>query len=543
MKIAIAQIKCDPGILAENQKKIISYITKAKKQNVELLIFPELTIPSYAHLDLVRIDEYIDENLKCLNKLAKECTDIACIVGFIDVDKKLKTPEGKRVLYNSAAFLENGSIKAIQHKSLLPNYDIFFEKRYFSEGNKSNIIEFKGKKIGLGICEDLFDEGYQEKVYPELLNQGAEVLVNISASPFWQGKFEERLLAVRKILNNQNAQFIFANLVGSYDMYEGEVVFDGRSFFTDSKGEIECIAEAFIENLLVYDIAEDKSELKVEIDEIADVTEAILLGISDYYRRLGFKRALIGLSGGIDSSLVAALAVKALGSENVIGITMPSHITSKETKSDAFLLAENLGIKIHERPIVNEYNAWLESFQKVNQSKPKSLTKQNKQARIRGSILMEYANEDRQAIVLSTGNKTELGLGYCTIYGDMVGGFAPISDLPKTLVYQVSEYLNKKEGKELIPVSVINRVPTAELEEGQIDSDNLPADYAELDPIFIDLVEKEQSVAELSKKYDVEVLEKTARLIRISEFKRRQASPGIKVRKKSFGIGRRYPMY
>jgi NAD+ synthetase len=307
-------------------------------------------------------------------------------------------------------------------------------------------------------------------------------------------------------------------------------------------GKMKAVSSGFREDLLLYDV---HSAQVIELPtgtEINELHDAIVLGIREYFRRNGFKRAYIGLSGGIDSAVVAALSVEALGAENVTGVTMPSHITSKETEEDAFALASNLGIPCYERAIGEEYKAWLGGFREANLREPESITKQNKQARIRGSILMEYTNEDRDGLVITTGNKTELALGYCTLYGDMCGGFAAISDVDKLKVYQLAQFINRYKGKHIIPAGTLYRPPSAELEEGQKDSDNLPADYEVLAPLVNEIVEENASREELIKRYPEQVVDKTLRLIDVQEYKRRQAAPGIRVTERAFGIERRMPM-
>ena len=347
---------------------------------------------------------------------------------------------------------------------------------------------------------------------------------------------------IQRIIGGTDVPFIYANLVGAFDGYDGEVVFDGRSLVFGRDGAVIAAGAAFAEDLVVADVS---SAAPIEVpaeDESREICEALVLGIREYFRRTGFHRAYIGLSGGVDSALVAALAVRALGRENVIGVTMPSHITSDETKSDALLLAKNLGIRCDIRPIVAEYAAWETEARRALGREPRSITKQNKQARIRGSILMEYTNEDCKGLVISTGNKTELAAGYCTLYGDMAGGFAAISDLSKARVYAVARWINSEAGTDIIPASILTRVPTAELEHGQTDAANLPADYDVLSPLIDAIVDDQCSYEELCRSYPQDVVEKTLRLVHLNEFKRRQAAPGIRVTKRAFGIGRRFPI-
>ena len=543
MKIGVAQITVDPGDVKGNLEKIISNISQLQG-NSDLIIFPELTLSGYGHMDLAYSQEFIEDQKKALIDLCSQvqhCPSVI-IVGFIDSIKDQKRPNNKDVLYNSVAVIYKGEIIAIRDKTLLPSYDIFYEERYFSEGSRTGVVEVAGFKLGIGICEDLWDEGYNKKVYPKLIEEGAEILINVSASPYNINKIQERKKKIESIVCLNSVPFVYVNLIGSFDGYDGEVVFDGRSLVYNKSGKLIYQAKSFEEESLIIDLNLD-NESKIEnLEKPAEIYEAIVLGIKEYFRRNGFKRAYIGLSGGIDSAVVAALAVEALGKENIFGVTMPSHITSSETKNDALNIAENLGILCKIRPIVDLYNQWLAKFKQEYERDPDNLTKQNIQARLRGLLLMQETNEDRSSIVISTGNKTELALGFCTIYGDMCGGFAPISDLDKLTVYELANFINEKRNKLIIPQTTIDREPTAELEKDQTDAKNLPAEYKILSPLVTDIVDNELTKKELYKKYDQKIVEATKKLIKVNEFKRRQASPGIRITGKSFGIGRRFPM-
>ncbi len=539
LKVTVAQITSDPACFEENFHKISNAITKAKSENSQLVVFPELALCGYAHLDLAKRDSFLKSNQEYLQRLLPLTKNLAVIIGFVDADFNTLQAEGKPILYNSAAVIENGILKSIIRKQLLPTYDIFFEERYFRSGAASKVITIAGVKVGIGICEDLWDQGYNRQIYENLIADGAELLVNISASPFEPAKLSKRLDLVQQL---GELPFIYTNLTGSFDGYDGEVVFDGQSFISGTKGKLFYLAPACQESISTVDLSVSEQITFNLENPLKEITQALILGIREYFRRSGLKRAYIGLSGGIDSALTVALAVQALGPTNVIGITMPSEVTSKETKSDAHLVANNLGIKIEERPIKSMYQNWLTDFRQIHGFEPERLTKQNIQARFRGMILMEYTNQDRDGLVLSTGNKTELALGYCTMYGDMCGGLAVIADLSKLKVYQLSDYINKSSHKELIPQTTIDRLPTAELELDQTDADNLPADYDILSPLVDDLVDHELSLDQLELKYDPRIIRETARLLKINEFKRRQAAPGIRVTGKAFGVGRRIPI-
>ncbi len=542
MKIAIAQITTDPGRLAANTAKIITHIDRARRAGAALVVFPELTIPGYGHMDLVLDKEFVAENLRCLEQIIQASTDIAVIVGFVDRERGTRTSSARRVLFNAAAVIENRQLLAVRDKTLLPHYDIFFERRYFQTARTQGIVKAAGKRLGVGICEDLWDEAYEQKVYPHLVAQGAELLVNISASPFHLNRFPERHRVVLNARGGARLPVVYANLVGAFDGYEGEIVFDGRSLVVAANGALIALGRGFEEELLLADLDSPETvaaEVEVETEELY---RALVFGIREYFRRNGKHNAYIGLSGGIDSSVVAALAVAALGKAHVIGVTMPSHITSAETRTDAFRVANNLEIRCELRDISGEFKAWRREFEQRMGHLPQGLTEENKQARIRGSILMDFANEDRDSLLISTGNKTELALGYCTLYGDMCGGFAAISDVSKARVYALAALINQRAGRELIPRSVLLRPPTAELAEGQSDAASLPADYPILSPLVQEIVDEETPPQRLYKRYDRAVVDDAYALVYRNEFKRRQAAPGIRVTRKAFGIGRRIPM-
>lgn len=542
MKFVISQITTDPGQIESNKNKIIREITRARESKIELVIFPELALPGYGILDLAFSENYIRHNLQALQEIASYTREIAVVLGFIELDNKNRRPTNRPSLYNSAAFIKNGIVDSIHRKTLLPDYDIFFENRYFTSGKDRTVVQLNGETLGIQICEDLWDSGYNTKVTEDLVKLGANTIINISASPFNCGKLKERENLIKAAISKFRINFLYANSVGSFDGFEGEVVFDGNSRAYGANGQLIAAGCAFNEDFISGDTSSFEIKTANELSEAEEVIQALILGIREYFRRLNLKHAYIGLSGGIDSALVAWLAREALGNQNVTTVTMPSHITSSETLNDAEKLAANLGLKCIKRPIISEYEAWEKEFIKINGKPPISITRQNKQARLRGSILMEYTNETPASIVISTGNKTELALGYCTLYGDMCGGLAAISDLSKTRVYLLANTINERAGYELIPNSIINRIPSAELEVGQEDRHNLPADYPILSPLVDELIENSTPFEDLASHYPAEVIEKTWKLICNNEFKRRQAAPGIRVTRQAFGIGRRIPM-
>ena len=549
MQIAIAQITTDPGKTDSNTKKIIAAIERARAQKCSVVVFPELALSGYGSMDLFHRADFINENAAALEIIRQNSQNIAVIVGFPELADHSKRAGARPLLYNSAALIHDQKIVGIQAKQLLPNYEIFSEERYFVSGKSSQIFNLLGRKIGIQICEDLWDAEYENKVSRSLITQGAEIIFNLSASPFEPRKFAARSERIAALYREQKfkGHFVYANLVGSFDGFVGEVVFDGRSTVHDANGNLVALGKSFGEDFIVFDLDSEKAKgsspaLTVEIDPVEETYQALVLGVREFFRRLSMKKAFIGLSGGIDSAVVAALAVEALGKDNVVGVTMPSKITSAETKDDALLVAKNLGIRCDVRPIAEELEAWKKSFVAAMGKEPQGLTVQNKQARIRGAIMMEYSNEVAGGLVLTTGNKTELATGYCTLYGDMCGALAVIGDVSKLRVYEVARFINLKAGKEVIPGSTIERVPTAELAEGQEDRQNLPADYPVLSPLLERIVEEIGESSELNKSYDQGLVEKVVGLVNRNEFKRRQAAPGIRVSSHAFGVGRRIPM-
>ncbi|MEZ4754265.1 MAG: NAD+ synthase [Bdellovibrionota bacterium] len=543
MKIACAQIKPIQAGITANTQKIIEFAKLAAVAGAELVVFPELSIPGYLALDNFESKDFLDACLKAEAQIAQETKGLDCI---IIVGNALGEEVGRP--YNVATVIYQGEIVSHIKKTLLPEYDIFWEGRYFKSAKSRELVEVAGKRVAIQICEDLWDAAYEVKVTEELASQNPDLIINLSASPFHAGKISERVNLVTKAAKRFSRPFLYVNMLGALDGYQGEIVFDGRSLVVNSNGKLIALAKGFVEDLLIVDL---KSNTEIAIPELTPAEEnyeALILGIRDYLSRNGFNKVYIALSGGIDSAVVCALAVKALGPTSVVAVTMPSHITSDETLKDAQQLAENLGIQCDIREISELYKVWEKDADNAHGTL-NSLTRQNIQARLRGAIMMEYTNQDRGTIVLSTGNKTEIALGYCTLYGDMCGGLSVIGDLSKLAVYSLAKYLNQVSKTEIIPESIITRVPTAELEENQTDKDNLPADYDILSPLvdlFIeDNISLERAVAWLKVKNVSEpevIAEKTKRLIDINEYKRRQMAPAIRVTKKAFGAGRRYPL-
>ncbi len=551
-RIAVAQITTDPGSIEENTDKIIRYINDAKKKGAHLVVFPELAIPGYCSMDLLWDAEYLKANRAALQKIRSATEGITVVVGFVDTDFTVRSG-GRPSLYNSAAILHDGVLLGVQDKTLLPNYDIFFEDRYFSPPRERKVFEAGGIRIGTEICEDLWTSGYNTDPTKDLVGKGADLIVNLSASPFHLGKLPVRHSLVSETARENQVPLVYANLVGSFDGFEGEVVFDGRSLVVGPEGKLRAIGSSFKEDLLLVDLAQNKPLTLPLVTETEELYEALVLGIRDYFRRVGsegranFKYAFIGLSGGIDSALVAALAVDAIGKDKVIGITMPSRYNSEETKSDAALLAQNLGIRFKTLPIQREFDACIEELRSDAEfaALPPGVSEENVQARLRMINLMAYSNRF-QGVVLNTGNKTELALDNCTIYGDMVGGFSVLGDVDKDRIYALSRYVNERAGKEIIPVSTIDRVPTAELKPNQIDAMVMGADPQVIAPMVRSIVEEgltvPQAIDRFGAQFSPELILRTFQKIDRSEWKRRQAAPAIRVTPHAFGNGRRIPM-
>jgi len=536
MRIGLGQINAIVGDLAGNAEKMRKTYGEALSSGVDLLVFPELAICGYPPEDLIYKKQFLKDNLQTIEKLAADCPKITIMVGFAESlnDK----------CYNSAAVLQNGRLSKTYRKAQLPNYGVFDEARYFQAGTETVVINIKGIRAAITICRDIWDVEWLTNFLRN--TKQIQLIVNISASPFHTGKTEQRKTLLAECARKFNCAVAYCNLVGGQD----EIVFDGRSEITDSNGEIGATAKAFDEDLLIADItATDKGIRIVPItpqrpqpsDLLDEIYQALILGTRDYTRKNGFEKVLLGLSGGVDSSVTAAIAAAALGAENVTGITMPSRFNSPETKADAEKTAKNLGIKFLSIPI----EPILEQFNRSIGSVPgwdnKGIAYENLQARIRGTILMSLSNQSG-ALVLTSGNKSETAVGYATLYGDTAGGFAVIKDVPKTIVYKLAGHINKIMGREVIPASVLTRPPSAELKANQKDSDSLP-DYDLLDEILKGYVEEDKSAGELIEAgLPAEEVHRVIRMVDRNEYKRRQSPPGVKITPKAFGKDRRLPI-
>lgn len=530
MKIALAQINTIIGDLEGNTRKIKEFINKAKEKNADIIVFPEMTITGYPTLDLWFKKSLVKKNKEKLNEIADYSRGIYSIIGFED--------EKDNKLFNAVAIVKDGKLLFIQHKSLLPTYDVFDEARYFKPAESIGIFEIKGKKIGIQICEDLWDDDYKIKVTKTQKELGAEFIINISASPFYAGKEYVRDNLLRKRALENKIPIVYCNLIGAAD----DIVFDGRSLICNENGDIVFRGKSFVEDIYFIEtnVFGNKHIPLITIKE-DEIFNALVLGTRDYVRKIGFNKICIGLSGGIDSALTASIAVEALGKENVLGVLMPSKFSSDHSINDAKLLAENLGIKYVIMPIESVVEENRKLFKKTFGDYKNKVTDENLQARERGKILMQISN-DTGALVLSTGNKTELAVGYCTIYGDMCGGLSVVSDVDKLEIYELAKYYNKIKGKETIPKGSLEKAPSAELSPGQKDEDNLPV-YKILVPIVNNYIELNLTIDELIKLgYDRNLVKRIIKMVDKAEYKRRQAAPGIKITQKAFGIGRKFPI-
>jgi NAD+ synthetase len=540
MKIAIAQINPTVGDIAGNVSKIISYGRKAREQNAELVIFSELVVCGYPPMDLLLKDSFVQATLEGVDIIARELSDISVLLGYVDHNRGPGRP-----LHNACGLLQNGKIAAVQYKTLLPTYDVFDEDRYFEPARDYVIMPIGDKRFGTSICEDIWNDKqicpvprYREDPLSRLGEQKPDVLINISSSPYSLGKESIRHGLVRNLARRYKTPVFYVNQVGGND----ELIFDGRSIVVDENGHLIAAASAFQEDLLIVNLGERQGEVKVSPSQTSEnLYEALSLGTRDYLSKCGFRKAVVGLSGGIDSAVVCAVAVKAIGAQNVVGIAMPSPYSSDHSITDARQLAENLGIEFHTIPIKQVMESFNSVMLEPFAGTKADVTEENVQARLRGMILMAMSNKFGY-LVLTTGNKSELAVGYCTLYGDMCGGLAVISDVLKTEVYDLAKYINTTAGGDVIPASTIEKPPSAELRPGQKDSDTLPP-YPVLDGILRAYIEERMSVQEIVKlgyKEDV-VMDVVTRVDR-NEYKRYQAAPGLKVTDTAFGFGWRMPI-
>ena len=540
MKIALGQINPIVGDFAGNSAKIIDFARRAKSRGAGLILFPELSICGYPPRDLVERESFVSHNREAAEYIAAETQGIAVICGLVT---PAHAEAGKSVM-NSAALLLDGKIKFVQSKMLLPTYDVFDEVRNFAPARSQVLFPFCGKQMALTICEDAWNDKdfWNRRLYSvdpvdSLIRSGGNFVLNISASPFWAGKRELRRDMLATIARNDHVPVVFVNQVGGND----SLVFDGSSLVFDREGKVIAQGKSFEEDLVLFDSDTLVGEMHQQTEgEEPSIYAALVLGTRDYMRKCGFKQVIIGLSGGIDSALTAAIAVDAIGRENVIGVGMPGPYSSEGSISDARELAKNLGIRFEILKIGEIFEDYKSTLLDVFRGYKEDVTEENIQSRIRGSLLMALSNKFG-ALVLSTGNKSEMGVGYCTLYGDMAGGLAVINDVPKTLVYRLSQYVNSR--KPVIPQTTLEKPPSAELRADQKDTDSLPA-YDVLDAILEDYVEDSRSAEEISRShgFDLSLVKDVIRMVERNEYKRQQAAPGIKISPKAFGYGRRFPI-
>ena len=529
MKIAICQINPTMGDFPGNRDKILSFYRKAVEKGADLIVFPEMVITGYPPQDLLLERDFVQENVEILEDISNQVT-VPAILGYIR--------EEKSALYNSGAVCANGTVIYTYDKILLPTYDIFDEDRYFTPGKTQGVFELelngKRRKIGIQICEDLWDHDYECKVTNLQKRAGAEVIINISASPYHDAQLQERTALIEEKVHENRIPFLYCNLVGAQD----ELIFDGGSLAYDGDGTLIGQGKYFEEDILIVDLDASKSQEITHVPREEMMYNALCLGVQDYFRKTGHADAVIGLSGGIDSALVACIAADALGAEHVHGISLPSKFSSDHSLEDACTLSENLGIHYQTITIEDTVTVYETVLEPLFEGKERNAAEENIQARIRGNILMALSNKFGW-LVLSTGNKTELALGYCTLYGDMSGGLCVISDISKTDVYALSRWINQSGGCDRIPESCLTKPPSAELAPDQVD----PFDYEVVSPLVDAIIEKRKSPKDLVENgADKTIVNDLYHRIRINEYKRRQAAPGLRVSSKAFGTGRRIPI-
>ena len=538
MKIALAQLNPTVGDLAGNEARILAAYRRGVEAGVEMVVFPELAITGYPPRDLLHKSRFIPDNLAVLERLAAATGETGLLVGYVGRNER----QPGREATNSVALLQHGKILATRAKMLLPTYDVFDEDRYFEPAQENAPVDFNGQKIGLTICEDVWnDEAFwDERRYlrnpaRELVEAGAEILFNVSASPWHLGKDRLRVEMLSSLVAQIRRPFVYCNAIGGND----ELLFDGASLAFDAAGRLITQGAMFREDFLILDTDTAAPITPTSLADEEALYRALVLGVRDYFQKCGFQSAVLGLSGGIDSALTAVIAVEALGAENVRGVSLPSQYSSQGSLDDARILAENLGIRYDIVPIQPVFEPVKGQLSDIFAGRGEDTTEENIQARLRGVILMAMSNKFG-SLLLTTGNKSELAVGYCTLYGDMCGGLAVISDVPKTMVYRLSEWINRE--REIIPRDTITKPPSAELRPDQTDQDSLPP-YDVLDAILEAYVVGGKSRAEIvAAGFDQPTVDRVVRLIDMNEYKRRQAAPGLKITSKAFGVGRRMPI-
>jgi len=537
MRIVLAQLNPIIGDIKGNLAKIIKAIDEARAIKAEIILFSELVLCGYPAEDLLHIPDFITENEIALEAIVQATKGITVVVGTI---RRNKNENGKH-LYNSAAVIVDQKLMGYQDKILLPTYDVFDERRYFEPGKLSKIWQINNKRVGITICEDVWGHTEHESNYLsnpviELKKQNPDFVFNLSASPYSINQLKNRMTICENAAKTMSAPLFYCNQIGAND----SLIFDGYSMVFNEKGDLLDIAKGFAEDFLVVDLPLNLKPKKIEENSVSDLYQALVLGCRDYFHKLKFKKAVLGISGGIDSALVACIAVDALGPDNVLCIAMPSRFSSPESLTDAKKLCQNLGCKFKEISIETPFVAYLNLLEPHFQNKPFDVTEENMQARIRGMILMAFSNK-YGSIVLATGNKSELALGYCTLYGDMCGGLAVIGDVTKSQVYALSNWINRE--KEIIPKNSLTKAPSAELRPNQKDQDTLP-DYEIVDNVLNIYLEEHLSPDQIAKKfnYPLNIVKDLIKKIHQNEYKRYQAPPALRVSGRAFTVGRRFPI-
>ena len=543
MKIGLAQLNIHVGNFKANTEKIIRALQTAEAQGAELVVYSELSICGYPSRDFLEFDDYIAKCKEAIDEIAKHTSKTAVLIG---APQRNPQTEGKD-LFNSAWFLYQGKVQHITHKTLLPTYDIFDECRYFEANTEFKLFEFKGKKLAITICEDIWNVGNDNPLYTacpmdELVKLKPDLMINLSASPFSYAQYDERMNVVKANCLRYNVPMVYVNQVGA----QTELIFDGGSVVVDAKGNTLEQLKFFEEEIRVVDIDKDRSQTTENIQPpvtshlpTALIHDALVLGIRDYFAKLGFKKAILGLSGGIDSALVLCLAVEALGKDNVMSVLLPSGFSSSHSVDDSLQLVRNLGSPHEIIPIEAPFQSYLNTLKPFFKELPFNIAEENLQARVRGTLLMAMSNKFGY-ILLNTTNKSEAAVGYGTLYGDMCGGLAVIGDVYKTQVYELARYINR--NSEMIPDNIITKAPSAELRPGQKDSDSLP-DYDILDKVLYQYIEKRQGPKELvTLGFDRPLVDRILRMVNMNEWKRFQAPPILRVSPKAFGMGRRMPI-
>jgi len=535
MKLALAQLNYHIGNFEANERKITEAIQDARKEGAELVVFAELAICGYPPRDFLAFDDFVAHCEACIERIAKHCTEIAAIVGGPSINHE----SGGKSLYNTAYFLEGGKVKSKHFKQLLPTYDVFDEYRYFESGHSVQCIKYKEQNIALTICEDIWNTDHQ-RLYrntpmEQLVKENPAFIINIAASPFSQDQEYKRKSVFKWNAEKFGRSIYYVNHVGA----QTELIFDGNSLAMNEKGEVTKQLSAYEEEIVLLDTTENNAIEQVEVAKYSKIEKALTLGIRDYFRKLNFKKATLGLSGGIDSALTLVLAVEALGAKNVIPILMPSQFSSEHSVQDAIELCDNLGCDHHQIHISEIYNVFEQKLDPLFANTEFGIAEENIQSRIRGTLLMAHTNKFG-TILLNTSNKSELAVGYGTLYGDMSGGLSVLGDVYKTEVFELSKFINRE--KEIIPNNTIVKEPSAELRPDQKDSDSLP-DYDILDAILKEYIEHQLSPQSIiNKGFDKPLVKRILRMVNINEYKRHQAPPILRISEKAFGMGRRMPI-